>query len=172
MKINFFPDSNRQVFSGDFIEVTCENGIERVFLKGSVHTFLITDENKIRLTVEKRLGENNNKEKIQAGILEKDEMPLETAKRELLEELGLKAEIWQVLTIQSSIGTINDVRHYFIARQLTPVSTKLDGEVLGTIDYTLEELYEKAMGGGGFSPMSQAAIAKLHFEVSRGNIVL
>jgi len=160
-----------KAFSGNFIEVTNENGIERVFLKGSVHTFLITEEKKIRLTIEKRLGEESTKEKIQAGLLEEGEAPLQTAKRELLEELGLEAGNWQELVTQKFTGTINDSRHYFIARQLVVVSTALDGEILDTKDYFLEELYEKAMSGA-FSPMSQAAIAKLHFEVSKGNIEL
>jgi len=160
-----------KVFSGNFLEVTNENGIERVFLKGSVHTFLITEEKRIRLTIEKRLGEESTKEKIQAGIIENGEDPLECAKRELLEELSLVSEDWEELVIQRQTGTINDVRYYFIARKLKRASTQVDGEVLGTKDYSLEEILVKAMGGE-FSPMTQAAIAKLHFEVSKGNIKL
>ena len=160
-----------KVFAGNFITVTVDNGIERVFLKGSVHTFLITDEKRVRITVEKKLGEDSTREKIQGGCLEENEDPLLTAKRELLEELGLEAAEWQHFLTQESAGTVNDSRHYFIARKLTAVSADVDGEIVGTQDYSLEELYEKAMSGE-FSPMTQAAIARLHFDVSRGVLEL
>lgn len=159
------------VFAGKIITVTVENGIERAYLKGSVHTFLVTDEKRIRITVEKKLGEENTKEKIQGGCLEDSEDALLAAKRELLEELGLEAADWQHFLTQESTGTLHDSRHYFIARQLSTVSTDVDGEVLDTKDYSLEELYEKAMGGE-FGPMTQAAIARLHFGVSTRAIAL
>ncbi|MCA9356907.1 NUDIX domain-containing protein [Candidatus Nomurabacteria bacterium] len=160
-----------KVFLGDFIKVTKENGIERVFLRDSVHTFLVTDEKKIRLTVEKILGDNKVGEKIQSGIIEQGEASLQAAKRELLEELGLEAADWQELVIHKSTGTVNDICYYFVARQLSVVSEDLDGEILGTKDYSLEELYEKSMNSE-FSPVTQAAVAKLYFEVTRGKIEL
>ncbi|MEZ4103812.1 MAG: hypothetical protein R3B60_00825 [Candidatus Paceibacterota bacterium] len=49
--------------------------------------------------------------------------------------------------------------------------SETDGEVLDTIDYSVEELYTKAMKGE-FSPMTQAAIARLYFEILRGGIEL
>ena len=160
-----------KVFAGNFITVTVDNGIERVFLKGSVHTFLITDEKRVRITVEKKLGEDSTREKIQGGCLEEGETPLGTAKRELLEELGVMAADWQEFVTQKFTGNLNDVRYYFIARDLTTISTEVDGEIVDTADYSLEELYEKAMSGE-FSPMTQAAIARLHFDVSRGVLEL
>lgn len=162
---------NQEVFSGKYLQVTVDNGIERVFLRQSVHTFLVTTDGKIRITVEKKLGNHDVKEKIQGGALDQDEKPLMCAKRELLEELGMTAQDWQLFHVQDLTGTVNDTRHYFIARGLERVTNETDGEVLDTADYTLDELYEKAMTGS-FSPLTQAAIAKLHFDVSKGTVVL
>lgn len=158
-------------FSGNYIQVTVDDGIERVYLPQSVHTFLVTKDGKIRITVEKQLGTDETKEKIQGGILDENEDPSVCAKRELLEELGMTARKWQLFDVQRLTGTVNDIRHYFIARELEQVSVKTDGEVLHTLDCTIDDLYEKAMTGS-FSPLTQATIAKLHFQVLKESIVL
>jgi len=155
------------MFEGNYLKVTVEDGIERVYLRGSVHTFLITEDNKIRLTLERRLGSDELREKIQGGIVETNEAPLATAKRELYEELGMEAGEWEEFLIQDSSGAVNDTRHYYIAKGLCKVTDEIDGEIIETKDYTLKELYEKAMNGQ-FSPMTQAAIARLHFSLSEG----
>ena len=89
------------IFEGKILKLTTEQIgdklIERVYLPSSAHTFLITDEGKIRVTVEQKIGRNEIKEKIQAGIVEVGDTPLATAKRELMEELGLEASDWQEL---------------------------------------------------------------------------
>lgn len=161
----------QEVFSGKYLQVTVEDSVERVYLRQSVHTFLVTKDGKIRITVEKKLGSNDVKEKIQGGVLDEGEEPLTCAKRELLEELAMTAEDWRLFVVQNLSGTVNDMRHYFIARGLAQVTQETDDEVLHTADCTLDELYEKAMTGA-FSPLTQAAIAKLHFEVSQGTVVL
>lgn len=160
-----------KVFQGEFVNVGVEGGVEKVFIQGSVHNFLITDEKKIRLTIEKRFDSEEVREKLQSGIIEEGELPLDTAKRELCEEIGLVAEEWQEFIVQKFTGTINDIRYYYIAKKLSSVSDKFDREVIGTNDYSLESLYEKAMQGE-FSPMTQAAIARLYFDVSKGKISL
>ena len=135
------------------------------FLPDSVHVFLLTDENKIRLTIEYPLGTREKKEKIPSGLVNENETPIEAAKRELKEELGLDAKIWEYFLAQESTGALNDTRHYFIAKELIQVTQETDGEVLDTKDYTLNELYEKAMKGQ-FSSATQAAIARLrHAQV-------
>jgi|GEM_PF-2902692 ADP-ribose pyrophosphatase len=160
-----------KVFQGNYIEVTVEDSIEKVFLRHSVHTFLVTDQGKIRVTVEKKLGSDETKEKIQGGVLDDGENPLECAKRELLEELGCEAGDWKLFDVQEQSGTVNDTRHYFIASNLVMMSDNTDGEVLQTADYTIDELYEKSMTGT-FSPFTRAAIAKLHYQVTKNIICL
>jgi 8-oxo-dGTP pyrophosphatase MutT (NUDIX family) len=54
---------------------------------------------------------------IPAGRLDKDgESPLETAKRELAEEIGMEADRWQELTAyRSSVGLTDETVHVFLA---------------------------------------------------------
>jgi ADP-ribose pyrophosphatase len=62
-----------------------------------------------------------------AGCLEVGEPPLETAKRELEEEAGVKAEQWQDLgVISSSPGFSNELLYLFVARGISAGTLKLD----------------------------------------------
>jgi len=164
-----------EIFSGKILRLTTEQMedilVERVYIVPSVHTILVTDEGLIRLTTEKKIGKDEVKEKFQAGIIEQNEEPLETAKRELLEELGLVAKEWQEFERFISNETVDTYRVYYIARGLSQVSEETDGEVLSTEDYTLEELYERAMKGD-YSATTQAILARLHYLVQKGELVL
>jgi len=58
-----------------------------------------------------------------AGKLEPDEPPLETARRELTEEAGVRAAQWQSLgTYLSSPGVFSEVLHLFLATDLEPAT--------------------------------------------------
>lgn len=165
----------QEQFVGRILRVTTEekNGKiwERVYMPGSVHAILITDEGKIRLTTEKKIGRNELKEKFQAGIVEQGEQPLDAAKRELLEELGIEATSWEVFETIEVNETVNTFRIYYLARGLKEVSDNVDGEILSTADYTLDELFDRAMNGE-FGVQTQAIIARLHYKVTRGEIRL
>ena len=57
-----------------------------------------------------------------AGRLEPDEPPLETARRELVEEAGRSAGRWRDLgSILSSPGVFGEILHLYLAEQLTTV---------------------------------------------------
>jgi 8-oxo-dGTP pyrophosphatase MutT (NUDIX family) len=71
---------------------------------------------------------------IPAGLMDVEgESPLETAKRELEEEIGLEAAEWvDALSYFSSSGMTDEVTHVFIATGLTRVSGVEDGIELVT----------------------------------------
>ena len=65
---------------------------------------------------------------IPAGLLDqKGEAPLETAKRELAEEIGKQAQSWTPLTAyRSSVGYTDEVVHLFLAEELSDVPDEAD----------------------------------------------
>ena len=65
---------------------------------------------------------------IPAGLLDQaDETPLETAKRELAEEIGKQAQSWTPLTeYRSSVGFTDEVVHVFLAEELSDVPGEAD----------------------------------------------
>jgi 8-oxo-dGTP pyrophosphatase MutT (NUDIX family) len=84
-----------------------------------------------------------------AGKLEPHEPPLETAKRELIEEAGCSARHWQSLgSVLSSPGVFSEVLHLFHATGLEPSTVAHESaEVIEIHWIPFAEAYEWAMGG-------------------------
>lgn len=62
-----------------------------------------------------------------AGAIDGEELPLEAAKRELLEEAGVEAEKWTDLgRFYPSPGSTSEVIYLFLAEQLTMSSQQLE----------------------------------------------
>ncbi len=76
-----------------------------------------------------------------AGKLEAGEPPIETAKRELLEETGYTAGEWRELArVHPCIGYSNEQIDFFVARKLEFKGARLDeGEFLETLRIPLAE---------------------------------
>jgi ADP-ribose pyrophosphatase len=76
-----------------------------------------------------------------AGKLEPNEPPLETARRELLEETGYEAAEWRELgRFHPCIGYSNEQIDFFLARKLEFKGTRLDeGEFLETLRVPLAD---------------------------------
>lgn len=84
-----------------------------------------------------------------AGKLEPREPPLETARRELIEEAGVRASEWFSLgTSLSSPGVFDEVIHLFLATTLEPASTALESsEVLEVHWLPLSEACRRVLRG-------------------------
>lgn len=87
-------------------------------LKDDDHIVMIRNE---RYAVGKELWE------LPAGTLEPQEPPIETAKRELIEETGYRAGLIEPLcAFYTTPGFCNEKIHAFVARELTHVGQALD----------------------------------------------
>jgi 8-oxo-dGTP pyrophosphatase MutT (NUDIX family) len=83
----------------------------------------LDDESRVLLIQQYRHPIRHRDWEIPAGLLDKEgESPLETAKRELIEEADLHADDWEELvSIFTTPGGNDEVVHLFLARGLTPV---------------------------------------------------
>jgi 8-oxo-dGTP pyrophosphatase MutT (NUDIX family) len=84
-----------------------------------------------------------------AGKLEPNEPPLETAKRELIEEAGVSASHWESLgTALSSPGVFSEVLHLFYATQIEPSTAAHEhSEVIEVHWVPFTQAYEWAING-------------------------
>ena len=84
---------------------------------------------------------------IPAGTLDSDETPLECAKRELIEETGFSASIWQKMGEITPVPGYSDERiHMFLAANLVSSEQNLDkDEMLNVnevhLDHAIEMIY-------------------------------
>jgi ADP-ribose diphosphatase len=80
-----------------------------------------------------------------AGKLDEEgESPIDCAKRELVEEVGIEAEQWRELkVIYSSPGFTDEKVHIFVAAELTKVDAQPgEGERIEIVEVPLDELDE------------------------------
>ena len=173
----------KEIFKGKVVRLTLEPKkinkkvieFEKVYLPGSVHIFVVTAAGKIRLVQEKRWDRGGKiKDKIVAGIIEKKEKPLQTAKRELKEELGLTASKWKQFLVAEQKGVVNDKRIYYLASGLHQESAQPDEneKIVGHVDYSVKVLFEKMLDGYFGTSPTAVAITQLYDKVKKGEILL
>jgi len=95
------PDDARTAYSGTLIDVTLERwgDHEREIVEHPGAVAIVAVDSDRRVTLVRQLREPARKELLElpAGTLEEGEEPLETAKRELEEETGLRGGEWREL---------------------------------------------------------------------------
>jgi ADP-ribose pyrophosphatase len=86
---------------------------------------------------------------IPAGKIDEHEPPAQTARRELLEETGYRAESWRYLgSAYPCIGYSNECIHYYFAEGLSQAGRQLDdGEFLDVLYLPLEQALAKTLSG-------------------------
>ncbi|MEP7328398.1 MAG: NUDIX hydrolase [Betaproteobacteria bacterium] len=95
-----------------------------------------------------------------AGKVDAGETPLDTAQRELIEEVGYAAKQWRSLgLIHPQIGYSNETIELFEARDLTHVGAQLDeGEFLDVVLMTQQQLLAAVDAGAVTDGKTLAAI--------------
>ncbi len=124
----------KMIYQGKFIQVSEEkianNLWERVYLRDGVLIFPLDHNQNILMIEERRPHEKNPiRLKFVTGLIDDGEEALETAKRELQEEIGLKPNKLEILFSKESNGTVNNKFYQILATDL--VESKLpnpDGE--------------------------------------------
>lgn len=167
--------SNKLIHKGNLIELHSE----RVDFPQGGHTYFdivkhpggaviaaINKKNEICLLKQWRHAIGKTIWELPAGCLEPGEPPLETAKRELEEEAGVKAQQWRDLGyISSSPGFSNELLYLFEAKGITAGVVKLDdAEQLEAHWISLDSAYKMCLSGEIIDAKTLATLLKLRLE--------
>jgi ADP-ribose pyrophosphatase len=108
---------------------------------GAVAIVPLFDDGRVLLERQFRYPHNRDFLEIPAGKIDPGEAPLDTAKRELLEETGYVAEEWtRIGVIHTAIAFTDEAIELFTAKKLTHRERRLDeGEFLETLIVSLED---------------------------------
>ncbi len=145
--------SSRPVYKGKVIsmrvdEIALPKGgtatREVVEHAGAVVVVAVDQQEEVYLVRQYRHAIRRHLLELPAGCLEAGEEPLEGAKRELREEVGLEAGQWKALgSFYSSPGFANEVLHAFLARELVKTVRDPDyDEDLTVVQWGVQDLLE------------------------------
>ncbi|MGS0764062.1 NUDIX domain-containing protein [Syntrophomonas curvata] len=158
MKFEEKTIKSEDIFSGRIIKVRVdtvslpdgrESTREIVEHAGAVAIVALDDENNIRLVRQYRKPVEQVLLEIPAGTMEADEEALSCAQRELAEETGLQAAVWErILSYYSAPGFSDEELHLYLARDLTSGECSPDSdEFLESVSIPLNEAYRMIFTG-------------------------
>ena len=154
---NWTIKNSRKIFENDFFKVIEDDVIQPdgkdgkyttiCFVRG-VSVLPLDDDGFVYLTKQFRYAIEREDLEVASGAIETEE-PLEAARREAKEELGIEADEWIDLgKIESDTSITNSTAHLFLARRLKFTEPEREGtEQIETVKMKFEEALEKVMNG-------------------------
>jgi len=150
--------ASNSVYRGGFFEVFRDEirrpdgktGVrEYIRHPGAVMMVPLLDEHTVILVRQFRYPVGRHFIEVPAGKMEPGEAPLATAKRELIEECGYEAAVWQHLTtLHPCIGYSDERIELYLARELRHVgSGPDDGEFLEVLPTPIDQALEWVVQG-------------------------
>lgn len=135
-----------------------------VTMKAGSSVLAITEDLQTFLTSEYKYAVGRLSLEVASGAIEEGEEPLDAARRELEEELGIQAGEWLDMgTIDPFTTVISSPNHMFLALGLTFTSQRLDvGEVLSVVRIPFLQAVEKVLSGEISHAASAVLILKAH----------
>jgi ADP-ribose pyrophosphatase len=140
------PDESRTAYDGALIDVTLERwgDHEREIVEhpGSVAVVAVDRENQVWLVRQRREPARKYLVELPAGARERDEDPLDAAKRELREECGLTGGDWQELAaFWTTPGFCREYMHLYLAEGVVAGEAQPeDDEDVEVVQWRLDEL--------------------------------
>ncbi|MGE3314872.1 MAG: NUDIX domain-containing protein [Planctomycetaceae bacterium] len=146
-----YRDPWTELRKDDVIRPDGENGTHTVVrIKPGVSVLAIDTNNNVHLTDEFHYAIGRNSLEVVSGGTEPGESALESARRELREELGIEAAEWMDAgSVDPFTTSLLSPTTLYIARQLTFVDADPDGtELIRRVEMPLAEAERLAMTGG------------------------
>lgn len=165
---------SEQKFKNEFFEVTEDKVINpdgsdgtyaTVLMKRGVAILPMDEEGNVYLTRQFRYAYEAKSLETPCGGIDGEEGTLEAAKREVKEELGIKAEEWtQLGAYEMDTSIVKAISYLFIAKKLTFTEPEREAsENIKTVKMSLAEAVEKVLSGEIVHAMSAVLILKAHF---------
>ena len=130
------------------------------------------DDGTITLVGQNRFARANYSWELPEGGAPLDEDPLDGAKRELAEEVGLEAADWRlILTMELSNSITDEICHGYLAMNLTPMATAPDEtEDLAIARVPFTEALDAAVAGHMPDSLTVALLLRVHHMASKGEL--
>ena len=176
---NWTIKATRKIFENDFFKVFEDEVIQPDGKDGTYATICFArgvsvlpmdEDGFVYLTKQFRYAIGRSDLEVVSGAVE-DEEPLEAARRETKEELGIEAGDWTDLgKIESDTSITNSTAYLFLARKLTFGEPEREGtEQIETVKMKFGEALEKVMNGGITHGQTIALILKTAQYLSKPN---
>ena len=167
-------------FKCEFFEVTEDKVIKpdgsegcyaTIKMKPGVNVLPLDENGNVYLTTQYRYALEQNCVEVIAGGIEENESPIESAKKEAREELGIEAGEWTELgKLDIDTSIVNSPAHQFLARKLTFKKPEQEGsENIKAVKVPLSEAVEKVLRGEISHAPSAALIMKAHIFLQERN---
>lgn len=129
----------------------------------------VTEDGMVYMVRQFRYPFNEMVLEIPAGKMDPGEVPSDTAKRELEEEIGHRAlELTYMGEIRPSVAYLTEIIHMYLARGLTPTAQRLDDdEFLHVEKYPIDALVDMIMDNQISDSKTIAAILKAKIILDR-----
>ena len=175
---NWTIKDTKKIFENDFFAVYEDDVLKpddkpgkyaTVQLVPGVCVLPVDDEDFVYLTEQFRYVAGRDSTEVVAGSIEEDESPLEAAKRELKEEVGITAqEITEIGVVQLDNSMLKNEVTFFVAKKLSFEKPERDEtEEMKTVKIKFREAVEKVLNGEINHSLSRALI--LQAWVQSGN---
>jgi ADP-ribose pyrophosphatase len=143
------PDRARRVYDGKLFDVVVEewDGHEREIVEHPGATAIVAVDRDGCVTLVRQLREAARKRLLElpAGTLEADESPLESAQRELAEEVGLRGGRWRELAaFYTTPGFCRERMHLFVAEGVEQgTASPEEDEEMEIVRWRVDEIAER-----------------------------
>lgn len=142
---------------------------------GAVAICAVDDDGTVTLVHQYRHPLGDRLWELPAGLLDADgEDPVDTARRELVEEVGLSAGRWDTLVdVAASPGFTDEVLRVFLARDLTAVTRRAHGDEEADLVVTrmpLDEAVRMVLSGEIVNGATVGGLLAAHAVLSTGGI--